>query len=331
MFCSQCGSRIPENSHFCGSCGERITQRQGSYVTSVNSSSYSALVCTQCGSNKLVKNDNVYICPSCGTRYTIDDNRQVLVSVSGGTVRIDNYDNLENLVHLACNEINSGNGEKALSLSDRALEIKYDYLRAWYMKTLATALLSDTNKVVSCLESIDNYCIIRNKDALFTDLFLGCFHAYMSRMEALLDQYANKTVADCMNNLEEIQVVAGKLLALVLKLDKKQCNIPNDTANYVFDYLSRLNSLNAMCYFISKSSLLYLQAIDRIGGICKLFLEIARYGECPYFEEGMRYMIKCVYTIDWSGKILQECKNDSKLNKLYTTLKNQREYYTDRF
>lgn len=54
-----------------------------------------ALVCEMCGMNQLVKQDGVYICEYCGTQYSIEEAKKLLVEIEGtvdvkGTVKVDN-------------------------------------------------------------------------------------------------------------------------------------------------------------------------------------------------------------------------------------------------
>ena len=46
-----------------------------------------ALVCELCGSNDIVKQDGYYVCQHCGTKYTPEEARKMMVE---GTVKIDN-------------------------------------------------------------------------------------------------------------------------------------------------------------------------------------------------------------------------------------------------
>ncbi|MBR3552122.1 MAG: TFIIB-type zinc finger domain-containing protein [Clostridia bacterium] len=53
-----------------------------------------ALVCEMCGGNDLVKQDGMYVCQSCGTKYTVAEARKLMiegtVDVSGSTIKVDN-------------------------------------------------------------------------------------------------------------------------------------------------------------------------------------------------------------------------------------------------
>lgn len=46
-----------------------------------------ALVCEMCGSQDLIKQDGMFVCQSCGTKYSVEDAKKMMVE---GTVQIDN-------------------------------------------------------------------------------------------------------------------------------------------------------------------------------------------------------------------------------------------------
>ena len=52
------------------------------------------LICEMCGSTDLVKQDGVFVCQSCGTKYTVEEAKKMMVE---GTVRIDASEKLGNL------------------------------------------------------------------------------------------------------------------------------------------------------------------------------------------------------------------------------------------
>ena len=45
-----------------------------------------ALKCEMCGSNDVVKQDGLYVCQNCGTKYTVEEARKMMVE---GTVSVE--------------------------------------------------------------------------------------------------------------------------------------------------------------------------------------------------------------------------------------------------
>lgn len=69
-----------------------------------------ALVCEMCQSNELVKENGMYVCQHCGTKYTVEEARKLL-----GSVKIDKSEEIEKLLSLARrarDDNNSVNAEK---------------------------------------------------------------------------------------------------------------------------------------------------------------------------------------------------------------------------
>lgn len=51
------------------------------------------LICEMCGSTDMVKQDGVFICQTCGCKYSIDEARKMMVDGTvevTGTVKVDN-------------------------------------------------------------------------------------------------------------------------------------------------------------------------------------------------------------------------------------------------
>ena len=83
-----------------------------------------ALTCEMCGSTNLIKQDGVYVCQSCGTKYSVEEARKMMVegTVSvKGTVKLDNSDELRNLYEIARRAKDTDNSENALKYYDMIL------------------------------------------------------------------------------------------------------------------------------------------------------------------------------------------------------------------
>ncbi len=80
-----------------------------------------ALKCEMCDSNDIIKEDGYYVCQNCGTKYTVEEARKMMIEGTvdvSGTVKVDNsaeLNNLYELAHRAKNDNNSENAEKYYS------------------------------------------------------------------------------------------------------------------------------------------------------------------------------------------------------------------------
>ena len=76
-----------------------------------------AMVCEMCQSNDLVKQDGMYVCQHCGTKYDPEEAKKLMVEVSG-SVTIDNSSKIENYYKLARQAKENQNSEDAAKYYD---------------------------------------------------------------------------------------------------------------------------------------------------------------------------------------------------------------------
>ena len=61
--------------------------------------------CELCGASELTKRDGMFVCDYCGTKYSLEEARKMMVEGTvevTGTVRIDNSDQTRGLMQIAC-------------------------------------------------------------------------------------------------------------------------------------------------------------------------------------------------------------------------------------
>ena len=61
------------------------------------------LVCEMCGGKDLIKQEGVFVCQSCGTKYSVEEAKKMMVEIAGtvevkGKVAIDQSDILNNYI-----------------------------------------------------------------------------------------------------------------------------------------------------------------------------------------------------------------------------------------
>ena len=83
-----------------------------------------ALQCEMCGSQDLVKDGGVFVCQSCGTKYTVEEAKKMMVEGTvdvKGTVKVDTSDELKNLYEIARRAKDTNNSENAAKYYDMIL------------------------------------------------------------------------------------------------------------------------------------------------------------------------------------------------------------------
>ncbi len=89
------------------------------------------IACEMCRSVDVVKEDGFYVCQNCGTKYTIEEAKKLIVE---GKVKIDKSDDASNYLELAESALESGNGVQAYNYAIAALEITPKSHKAWLLK-----------------------------------------------------------------------------------------------------------------------------------------------------------------------------------------------------
>lgn len=108
------------------------------------------LTCEMCGSTDLLKNDGVFVCQSCGTKYSVEEAKKMMVEGTvqvEGVVKVDNKDKIENYLKLAESAYESGNLKEAEDYTNRIIEIDTKHASAWLIKGKAVGWQSSTSNV----------------------------------------------------------------------------------------------------------------------------------------------------------------------------------------
>lgn len=83
------------------------------------------LTCEMCGSTDLMKQDGVFVCQSCGCKYSVEEAKKMMVEgtvdVSGSKVKVDDSEELEKLYQVARRAKESNNSENAAKYYDMIL------------------------------------------------------------------------------------------------------------------------------------------------------------------------------------------------------------------
>ncbi len=113
-----------------------------------------AIVCEMCGSNDLIKQDGVYVCQNCGTKYSPEEAKKLFIE---GAIKIDNAASAGNYLLLAENACNSKNYSDAENYSNKVIEVKPDEAKAWVIKGIAAGWQSTVvnyriDETVNCFD-----------------------------------------------------------------------------------------------------------------------------------------------------------------------------------
>ena len=100
------------------------------------------LTCEMCGSSDLIKQDGVFVCQSCGCKYSVEEARKMMiegtVDVSGSTVKVDNTGLIDSYLTMAENALTADNHAEAEGYANKIIEIDPKVSRAWFIKGKAS-------------------------------------------------------------------------------------------------------------------------------------------------------------------------------------------------
>lgn len=91
------------------------------------------LTCEMCGSTDLVKQDGTFICQTCGTKYTTEEAKKLLVEVEGA-VEVKNAAQVDNLLQLAHSSFDSKNYAQAEAFCNQVIAMDATNYEAWKLK-----------------------------------------------------------------------------------------------------------------------------------------------------------------------------------------------------
>ncbi len=120
------------------------------------------LTCEMCGGTDLIKQDGVFVCQYCGTKYSTEEAKKMMiegtVDVSGSTIKVDTTDEVSNLYQLAHRATSENDAESAAKYYDMILMKETDSWEASFYSVYYRALNCRIYQITSAANSINN-CI----------------------------------------------------------------------------------------------------------------------------------------------------------------------------
>lgn len=117
-----------------------------------------------CGSTNLIKEGGVFVCQSCGTKYSVEEAKKMMVDGTvevKGTVKIDTSSELQNLYQIARRAKDSDNTAQAEKYYDQILVKDPDsweaYFYAVYFKAMSCRIIEITsaaNSITNCIPPV---------------------------------------------------------------------------------------------------------------------------------------------------------------------------------
>ena len=118
-----------------------------------------ALKCDMCGSTDIVKQDGLFVCQHCGTKYSIEEAKKMMfegtVDVSGSTVKVDDSEKISNLYKLARRARDENNAENAQKYYEEIALNNPDDWESNFYKVYYNAIQTKDTELVLSIKKID--------------------------------------------------------------------------------------------------------------------------------------------------------------------------------
>lgn len=118
--------------------------------------------CELCGSNQIIKQEGVFVCQHCGTKYSAEEAKKMMVDgivEVTGSVKVDSSDKLSNLYQIARRAKNDNNAESAEKYYDMILvEDPASWEAAFYVvyfKALKCKIIEIQSAAIAVNNSLD--------------------------------------------------------------------------------------------------------------------------------------------------------------------------------
>ena len=112
------------------------------------------LVCEMCGGTDLVKDGGVFVCQTCGCKYSIEEARKMMVEGTvevTGTVRVDKTEEITKKINsylqMCQNAFEGSDTDSVVEYSDKVLELDQDNYEAWKYRALTAGWNSSLNNM----------------------------------------------------------------------------------------------------------------------------------------------------------------------------------------
>ncbi len=169
------------------------------------------LTCEMCGSTELMKQDGVFVCQTCGTKYSVEEAKKMMVEGTvevAGTVKVDDSAKIANYYTMAENAYDAGNQKEAEQYCNKIIEIDPTHAEAWLLKGIVSGWQSTganlrMDEFISCAT---NAFTNANSVEILNDLAQRAYQQYYSLTLAINKLKVDSVVSYSKNYREYIQL-----------------------------------------------------------------------------------------------------------------------------
>lgn len=198
------------------------------------------LVCEMCGSTELIKQDGVFVCQSCGCKYSVEEAKKMMVEGTvevTGTISVDRSNEVENRLANAINEFKNGNNDVAFSICSEILNIDPDNYRAILFKGLADGWRSsiDMPKLDVASSELQRAIGVLRKNTVSDDEYTEKSTEALVEMQRLATAY----FSICDNANQELQNKFDMLLAKASEATEMSKRVRQQNPYAAMEYINQ--------------------------------------------------------------------------------------------
>lgn len=118
------------------------------------------LTCEMCGSTDIIKQDGVFVCQSCGCKYSVEEAKKMMVEGTvevQGTVKVDNSISVDALLKRVFLFLEDGDFTSAEEYCEKVLDLDPECAEAYLCKFMVDLRVKNKEDLKDCNQIFDDY------------------------------------------------------------------------------------------------------------------------------------------------------------------------------
>ena len=182
------------------------------------------LTCEMCGSTDLIKEDGVFVCQSCGCKYSVEEAKRLMIEGTvdvQGTVKVDNSAFVEKYL---------ANARRALGKDDwEEVERYYNMVEQNSPSNMEAVFFSSFGKAMLSLTDSEYYKRQQKFDVL-------------NKSISVINDYYEETTEDKEKVLRQISDAIGKMYAVTFVYNTKASGLTVGSRNWTIQLMNSARS-----------------------------------------------------------------------------------------
>ncbi len=191
------------------------------------------LTCEMCGSTDIVKQEGIFVCQICGTKYSVEEAKKMMVEgivEVTGTVKVDSTEKIKNYFEMAESAYKADNKSEAEAYCNRIIEIDPQNYKAWFIKGKVAGWQSSIanqriNESVQCFSKAIDYAPTDKKEDIKSEAAKEASNLFISLVLTSCENFSKMMQTEDLAN--SIIECATKVKEYALQLFNK-CGVTPD-------------------------------------------------------------------------------------------------------